>query len=129
MWAILTPALDFIKTKLGKLGMLIVSFFFLGVYAVIEYPKYFVTPAALKASQHEIMVSVRLVELRQIRNEQSALIKEQYDLEDTIYELQSGGQTVKPRLANRLTLVKDRLAELIKLEAQLINFLEGSKNE
>jgi len=125
---ILKPAMDYIKKKLGKVGLLAVSFFVLGITSVItiitQYEDYIVTPPALQRTADKLDSKTGFVELRLIRIEKSQFSKEQYDLEDIIYDLEKRHEAVKPRLTNRLNYVMTRQEELSKEEVALILYLK-----
>ena len=129
MWPTLQPAITFITDKIGKTGMLLVSFFCMGIYVMIEYPKYVVTPTVLKtsieAASKKSMAATHKVELRIVRRDQNDRLVEQIALEDKIADMQSKHLQITPRDINRLEFVKHQLIELNKSETELTNMLEG----
>ena len=123
----LDPVIKFITDKIGKTGMLLVSVFCLGMYVIIEYPKYVVTPAVLntsiEAASKKSMAATYKVELRIVRRDQNDRLVEQIALEDKISDMQSKHLQITPRDINRLEFVKNQIIELNKSETELTNLL------
>lgn len=127
MYELIKPAIELLKSKIGISGLLAIAFFAIGILFTTSYGNYVVTPEELNSEKISIFNKVAFVELRIIKVEKSLLFSQQYDLEDIIFEYQSSGNPIKPRLQNRLLVVKSRLNELEDEEALLLKTLETSK--
>ena len=105
---------DFIKENFGK------GVAYTVIFAIMSFGFGITANNYVDGMQTDIQLNA----LRIVHLEKSILEKEQYDLEDFVFEKEERGEIVKPRIKNRLEKIIHRLGELGKNEEVILELLK-----